>query len=84
MSADNFDARAERFGKTLALAANWKHNFQGAAYSTRIAAAIKVAEQAIEEGRQLLADDCSHPGWNFKDHGRTCFACGKIVMDFGD
>ena len=57
MSAPDFDARAQRFTAKLIEAAGWKHNYSGAAYSTRIATAIKVAGDAISEARALLADD---------------------------
>lgn len=53
----DFDARAKLFTDKLLAAANWKHQFYGAAYSTRIAQAIKLAREACDEAEQLLADD---------------------------
>lgn len=57
MSAENFDMRADAFSALLRQAANWKHNFLGAAYSTRIASAVLLAESACREARRLLAED---------------------------
>jgi hypothetical protein len=55
--------------------------------------------QAMDENRKKLAEerdrivemnggqdkpDCRHIGWDFRKHGRCCFACGAFVVDFGD
>lgn len=28
--------------------------------------------------------ECEHPWHDFKRHGRCCWFCGTIVVDFGD
>lgn len=43
-----FDEMAQEFTARVSEAANWKHSYLGAAYATRIQAAIKNLRQAIE------------------------------------
>lgn len=57
MSAPDFDARAQTFTDCMSSCSRWKHAFMGAAYSTRLAKAILLAESAIREAKQLLAED---------------------------
>lgn len=49
LPVDNFDAMAARFTASLRFVADWKHNYLGAAYSTRIKAAIAFLKQEIAE-----------------------------------
>lgn len=27
---------------------------------------------------------CMHEGYNFQQHGRCCWLCGRFMVDFGD
>lgn len=55
---DNFEERMNKEIKDLLIyAANFKHNFYGAAYSTRLEQAIPFMEKAIENAKQLLRDN---------------------------
>ena len=45
----SFDDMAARFTNRVATAAGWKHNYPGAAYSTRIKSAIHHLRSAIAE-----------------------------------
>jgi hypothetical protein len=56
MSAPDFDGRAAHFTQLMQTAADWKYRFSGAAYSTRLASAVLLAESACREARRLLAD----------------------------
>ena len=42
-----FDTITDEFTRRIGTALNWKENYLGAAYSTRIAAAIEDLEEAI-------------------------------------
>lgn len=48
----DFDRMAERFTARVREAANWKHNYVGAAYATRIKAAIANLRGAIAEAER--------------------------------
>lgn len=52
MSDPNFDKMAATFTEKVAIAANWKQVFYGAAYSTRMNHAIRLLEEAIAEARK--------------------------------
>ena len=44
-------------------------------------------EAAVELKNNLarvLNDTCTHKGYEFSKHGRRCFKCGNVVVDFGD
>lgn len=47
----DFDAMANLFTARVSAAANWKHRYFGAAYSTRIKQAIVELEAAIAEAK---------------------------------
>lgn len=47
--ANDFDAMTERFTHRVRANVDWKHNYFGAAYATRIRAAIKDLKDAIRE-----------------------------------
>jgi hypothetical protein len=48
----DFDRMAERFTARLREAVDWKHNYVGAAYATRIRAAIDNLRDAIAEAER--------------------------------
>jgi len=50
----DFDEMARRFTTKVAYAANWKHNYFGAVYSSRI-------EQAIRDLKAAIAEAEEHP-----------------------
>ena len=55
---DNFEQRMNaEVCQPLIYAANFKHNFYGAAYSTRLLQAIPIIEKALADAKQLLRDD---------------------------
>lgn len=53
----DFDIAADKFTGLLMFAANWKHNYFGAAYSTRLRQAIKDVREACDELAVALDKD---------------------------
>lgn len=41
------------------------------------------AIEAINSKRAKQAI-CDHAGYSFKEHGRCCWQCGVVLVDFGD
>lgn len=70
MTIKDFDARAQTFTDLMSSCSRWQHTFTGAAYSTRLAKAVLLAESAIRQTKQLLADD-----------GVDLVACGLRPID---
>lgn len=53
----DFGESADRFSRACKRAADWKHQYFGAAYSTRITQAIADLEHAIREVRDFMRVD---------------------------
>jgi hypothetical protein len=52
--APNFDRVAAQFTFRVERAAAWKHSYFGAAYATRLKAAIRELREAIEEAEKCV------------------------------
>ncbi len=50
----NFDRVCSKFTFRVERAADWKNSYFGAAYSTRLKAAIEELKEAIEEAEQCV------------------------------
>ena len=65
-----FDSGFKVFTERLQWAAGWQHNFFGAAYSTRLREAIKVAREACDGMEKILEAD--------KENGRKILEAYKV------
>jgi hypothetical protein len=54
-----FDEATKKFTHSLCKAADWKHGYYGAAYSTRLEQAIKEARVACDEMEKVIAADAA-------------------------
>lgn len=52
-----FDDDCRMFTSNMLDAADWKHNFLGSAYSTRIREAIKFARAACDQAEKAMDED---------------------------
>lgn len=44
---------------------------------------IDALQKFIKEA-EINGKNCLHDGYNYRDHGRCCWHCGKTITDFGD
>lgn len=52
-----FDDRCKQFTELMAAVTNWKQNYLGSAYSTRLKTAIGVARRACDEMETWMKDN---------------------------
>ena len=55
--AREFDVKCAMFTHTLAIATNWKHEYPGATYSTRILSAIRDVRSACDRMERVIKAD---------------------------